>query len=263
MPAVIYRHIDPLAAWVFNSRMDPTGASSSLDQQIRWLRVTRPHWRILHEAGQAAARFLTAPRLGWDPELALHHIDFYPPEKHVYAEKGAIVIDEGHTHGPLFSREIDALARAVEEQAGIHRGSSEWECIISDALIGRDALSNYTPLVAAACSHGIDLNIWIGARCAMGVAGAVTEAKVIGQAVLEVFSSSAYHNDRAGIVEILRMAGEPPTSLERHVVAAISYIESAFADQIVWNGTLAMTRVFPAVGIADGTMCWRAYCQGK
>lgn len=202
----------------------------------------------IHEAGHAAATFMTAPAMGYEPAAAVAQIEFDPPPRGPVASTHVLA----RTRSALFSRSIADASSEFDAQY--------WRPGQNGPLTlqGQDAVRDYfTGVVKLARAAGADIDAWIDSKILIGVAGSVADATAQKRSFRDVILNEPDQN----IVFVPCMAaGLSADETNRRVLRSAELLQERFADPIVWNAILTLALACPFDGgTITGSECWRIY----
>jgi hypothetical protein len=191
----------------------------------------------VHEAGHAVGRFLTAPRLGFDCDDAISHIDIHVTDVwdgYKSFDGRMMLPSQATTFGPMFSRELDAFFLA--NVAG--DGAREVPC--------KEAAG----ILVKARAAGLDVDGWFRAKGLTVVFGPMAEAKFSGKPFEDVWDDYSAESDMMDLVRHGFLAGllEQIETVEREIVDNAT---REIARPEVWRAILSVADILQP-GRTDG-----------
>ena len=194
------------------------------------------------------ARFITARRMGYEPADAVERVVLSRPAKPPMRTDadGAKYVIQATTFGPMFSKEIDAAARAVAERHGPQ-----------DA---RSRFSDYSrEVIAAARAAGADVDGWVRWKMMQAVAGPVAEAKALGKEFDDMLGEAACAPDFGDALRAGEIAGWAEERISEEILNAADAVAHCFADTATWRALLKLAASLPGRGVVLGRRCWAIF----
>lgn len=160
---------------------------------------TRPsHSRLtritkIHESGHAVGRYITNSQMGCEIGDSVHCIEMHDPKTAApfMGSDGRQYIKRATTLGPMFSTEIEAASKPVDERYGLKEGKP-----IPQAY--------YTDVIAVARAAGANIDEWAMAKVLQAIAGPAAEGKATGRTFDAMLSDAACAHD---FQDAIRSAG--------------------------------------------------------
>ena len=182
---------------------------------------------MVHEAGHAVGRFLTAARLGHGPDTAISHIVVHaaPVSQGRQSIDGrADLRSEATTFGPMLSKALEDFIRAD----GFY-----------DGLGGELSLKELERILGKAREAGLDVDDWFRAKGLSGVLGPMAEARLLGRPFESVWNEYSSETDMRTVVREGMLAGLTPTEIDDAVKEIIEAATQEIERPEVWRAILA------------------------
>lgn len=200
----------------------------------------------VHEAGHAVAKMMAARHFGYEIHEAVEHIDVGSQGPGDLTSDGKmILLSQGVTYGPVFSKEISLAAAKFKDGFLADRASL--------TIKGKDCRELFCGILNAARTAGADIKRWFRIRAFDAVAGSIAEAifskRDFGKLFWQDYSAET---DRGGVALDARMAAIPASEailVISHMAAVNAYL---MQDDKIWAAVLALAEALPLVGRMPG-----------
>jgi hypothetical protein len=179
---------------------------------------------VVHEAGHALGRFLTAAELGRGEHEAIWRIEF----------EDCI----GLTFGPMLSAEMETCVRkayGVRDNEKLH-----------DTSLTREQIRK-------AC-EAIDTSRWMQAKLLEIAMGPAAEARFLGKRIVDALARDGCQEDQRDFVATCWTARiDDADEMAEHIDVACSRAERIVGERGNWQAINRLADAFPTWGSFDGT----------
>jgi hypothetical protein len=186
---------------------------------------------LVHEAGHAVCRVLTAQLLGWRADEVIDRIEIYP----VPIAKGSVRAQATYL-GKYLSRQME----------------------------GYRAANHYPPigktLFAAMRKAGIAVDGWYRAQCLTAIFGPMAEAKATGRRFNEVWVDQSSTSDVQDTLRDGLLCGKTPDQISSALQHNALIAEHNIARPEVWRSILALAEKLEP-GVVNGSHAARIILQ--
>jgi len=196
----------------------------------------------VHEAGHAVAKVLSIGELGYSINDAIERIELGSNPLPLSNNGNMLLLSEGVTYGPIFSREINEAAleliNSFIAEHGVPNGTQADELLCKIIQLGRAA--------------GANIDRWFRTRVFNVVSGSMAEAIYSSRLFYDVWQGYQAKMDRLSVVGEARIAQIAPekitSTIERMAVLSAYMME----NRPVWAAVLALAKKLNGVGLMKG-----------